>query len=314
MAVSIIDKYLLDFEIVASSFNLGSIPTLRTYMQSAIYENIQNIALWPNQIRLFGPGDHLYQATPPPPSRELSHAIPIESNSESSQSKFISAITLFYPDGENSSPPEGFELVDRTCTGNYAANLSSGSKYERSVYLCVKTSTKGTPLTNIGTIRQNALDQLPEDFRLVMATHYGEDAFIAEPIKGDELSRVYFCYEKGPRQKGYLVDIRVMFDEEISKVRELKLRNQTQGLDEFPIGYTTRKVNAVKQVNGKVKNVYLCLKRIGGAKLMPLALEQSIGESLVSKSSSILNKLHSITSTAVKDVKEVHRNKKEKSK
>eukprot|EP00339_Tiarina_fusa_P010306 CAMPEP_0117012054 /NCGR_PEP_ID=MMETSP0472-20121206/10230_1 /TAXON_ID=693140 ORGANISM="Tiarina fusus, Strain LIS" /NCGR_SAMPLE_ID=MMETSP0472 /ASSEMBLY_ACC=CAM_ASM_000603 /LENGTH=244 /DNA_ID=CAMNT_0004715031 /DNA_START=1287 /DNA_END=2021 /DNA_ORIENTATION=- len=150
-----------------------------------------------------------------------------------------------------------------------------------------------------------------------MATHYGEDAFISEDSSGDELSRVYFCYEKAMRtsgSSGFLCDIRVMFDSEIQKVRELKLRNQTQGIDEFPVGYTTLKVNTILLPNGKKKNVYLCLKRVGGTKLKSLVSEDGAKKNLQSGSSNILNKLQSITSIAVNEVKDIKRTQNEKRK
>ena len=281
MAFSIIDEYLLDFDIVASSINIASIPSLKKWIHKTIYDNIRHKAIWPNQIRLFGPGDHFNNVTENikinPNEFEYSEPImeikeDIITKKSLPKKEFVVGVSLFFPEGKENSPPDGFELLDKTCTGNYAANLNSGSKNQRNVYICVKKDVIGSPITDISVVNENNLEDLPPEYRVIRVTYCGEEAYIKQIFNKNDNSNIttFLCYEKGNKQSGYIEDIKIMFDEEIIKVRELKHYNQSQEIDAFPIGYTMLEINNVLQANGNKKRIFLCLKRVGGTKLKSL--------------------------------------------
>lgn len=313
MAYSIIDEYLLDFEIAISSINFAGIPALRKWIHKVIYESIRNTALWPNQMHLFGPKDHLFfkrDIMIIPDSAVLDYAEslikPDEPKPKNHSEDFISGVTLFFPDGENSSPPESYELIDRTCTGNYAANLNSGSSH-RNVYLCIKRSTEGNALTDVGVIKDSELDSLPSGYRVIQMSYYGEEAYIKED-KDNNNSKSFLTYEKAPHQKGYIQDIKVLFDEEIPKVREMKLHNETIGSSDFPVGYTMVKINSFN-TKDRTKSIYLCFKRIGGTSLKTLVTQKAESQPQLYKSKSIFNTLSTIKTMAVNEVKDIKTSK-----
>jgi hypothetical protein len=304
IAISIVDEYLLDFHIAANKISLTMIPALRKWMQTLIYEKIKHLVLWPNQIRLCGPADHLHtsQGCPMEPL-DLQHAESLPS--ETIGNPYVTGISLFFPEGESSSPPEGFELIDRTCTGSYAANLNSGSSAARAVYLCINKSTSGPAITDIGGIKASQFEQgtMPEGYRAIRISHFGEDAFISESSTGDQGSRLYISYEKADPRKGIIEDVKVMFGEEVSKVRELKARWLDIGTEDFPLGYTILRLHTVPQDEaGKPpKSIFLCFKRRGGTILRPL----DRGENQSEKGASLRSALTSIKTIAAQEIQQI---------
>ena len=290
MGMSILEDYLLNFDIkISNLLPITAIPQLKEWLQTTIKNLVEKKFKWPKQTKVFGPIDHFLTSIneqvviPFEFEDKLKYSENILRNEEvnfnfKEQEIPIVGINLYFPNSNNTIP-EGWELLEKSASGRYRANLNNKNNKEKEVYFIIKkyrkkssdaedTANDESVLTDVAFTYLKNIDSLPSGYKVSLQNFSGEESFISQSNKNDEDSRIYLACERKRIDQiascGFITDIQVCFENEI----ELLKKNESNSQTFSPSGYYFIKIHEYSILDSEQRNsVYLAIKFVGGSKL-----------------------------------------------
>jgi Sec7 domain/Mon2/Sec7/BIG1-like, HUS domain/FYVE zinc finger len=113
--------------------------------------------------------------------------------SSAEQLKPITSISVIFKDTFE-EPPYGFEVVQKTATNAYDANLNSGTAGHW-IYLAVHRDC-GPPITDIGVLIADRKETLPAGYHQVIHTPFGH---LADLNSGSDGTPIFVCFRTAPQ-------------------------------------------------------------------------------------------------------------------